>query len=58
MEFLLVSSGHRSQSMHVTQSLGGQFTEEKAIILGHAAEVPNTELRGNLGDGHPRGISG
>jgi hypothetical protein len=36
--------------MPVAQSLGGKFTEEEAIIPGHAAEMPDTELGGNFGD--------
>lgn len=36
--------------MPVAQSLGGEFTEEEAIIPGHAAEMPDTELGGNFGD--------
>jgi len=58
VEFLLRSTARHGHLMQVAQSLGGQFTEEEAIILGHPAEVPNTELRGNLGDRRPRRISG
>ena len=44
--------------MQVAQSLGGEFTEEEAVIPGEAAELPNTELSGNRGDRRHRRISG
>jgi len=43
--------------MQVAQSLGREFTEEEAVILGQAAEVPNTKLRGDLADRRARWIS-
>jgi len=43
--------------MQMAQSLGGEFTEEQAVIPGHAAELPSAEMSGNLGDGRHRRIS-
>ena len=44
--------------MPVIQGLGREFTEEEAVIPGEAAEVPNTKLGGDLGDGHLRRVGG
>ena len=56
VEFLLRSGGCQSYSVRVAQSLGGEFTKEEAIIPSQAAEVPNAEPGGDLGDSSYRAI--
>jgi len=44
--------------MLVVQRLRGKLVKEEAVIPGEAAELPNTELSGNLGDRRPRRVGG
>ncbi len=56
IKFLLRRSARHGHLMQVAQRLGREFTEEEAVVLGQAAEVPDTELRGNVADCRARWI--
>ena len=49
IESLFCSNGRSSHSMQVAESWEGSLPKRKTIF-DHAAEVPKTELRGNLAD--------
>ena len=44
--------------MQMAQRLGREFTEERAVVVGEAAKVPNTKLSSNLGNSRPQRIGG
>ena len=37
-------------SIQLAQGLGGEFIKEEAVVSREASELPNTELRSDLGD--------
>jgi hypothetical protein len=43
--------------METAQRLGREFTKEQAVVVGQAAQLPNTKLGSDLGDSRHRRVS-